>query len=150
MSSGRSGALHKHSFIDRTHILHELTTSNLYRLCLKQTMFINSVTGASYTHWGADFLLLCPHAQQSLTIHRGLVWSSPANAFWLLIYLISSNRWLIEIHQKFLSVHSPPGVSGLSAPARAPLPGVLAGPLSCSHWQSISHWDNQPQDTVWS
>lgn len=59
---------------------------------------------------------------------RGLVSSFLANAFWLLIYLISLNRSVIEIHQKLLSERPPPVVCGLSAPAPAPLLGVLAGP----------------------
>lgn len=51
--------------------------------------------------------LLRLHAHTIMSNHWGLVWSYLANVFWLLIYLISFNRLVIEIHQKFLSVHSP-------------------------------------------
>lgn len=115
-----------------------------------QTKFNNSAFGPGYTLSIAD----CFHC----VLMRNKGWQTTevssrailANAFWLLIYLISSNRWVIEIHQKFLSVHSPLVSVGFQHLLGLHYRGSSLGPSHSSQWQSISHWDNQPQDTVWS
>lgn len=63
--------------------------------------FANSSTNTTFR------LRLRLHVHKITSNRRGLVSSYFANVFWLLIYLVSFNRSVIEIHQKFLSVHSP-------------------------------------------
>lgn len=79
---------------------------------------------------------------------QGLVSSYPPNVFWLLIYLISFNRSVIEIHQKFLSVNSPLMSVGFQHLLRLHYRGSSLGSSHTTEWQSISHWDNQAQDAV--
>lgn len=69
------------------------------------------------------------HVHKIMSRRRGLVSSYLANVFWLLIYLISFNRSVIEIHQKFLSVHSPLMSAGFQHLLRLHYRGSSLGPL---------------------
>lgn len=73
--------------------------------------------------------LLRMHMHKIMSKHCGLVSSYLANVFWLLIYFISFNRSVIEIHQKFLSVHSPLMSVGFQHLLRLHYWGSSLGPL---------------------
>lgn len=73
--------------------------------------------------------LLWLHVQKIMSSRLGLVSSFLANAFWLLIYLISFNRSVIEIHQNFLSVRSPLMSVGFQHLLRLHYQGFSLGPL---------------------
>ncbi len=73
---------------------------------------------------------LCASAEaEAVSNRRALVSRYLANVFWLLIYLISFNRSVIEIHQKFLSVHSPPMSGGSQHLLSLHYRGSSLGPL---------------------
>lgn len=69
------------------------------------------------------------HMHKITSTLGGLVSSYLANVFWLLIYLISFNRSVIEIHQKFLSVLSPLMSEGFQHLLRLHYWGSSLGPL---------------------
>lgn len=69
------------------------------------------------------------HTHTTMSNRWGLVSSYLANVSWLLIYLISFNRSVIEIHQKFLSVHSPLMSVGFQHLLRLHYRGSSLGPL---------------------
>lgn len=86
------------------------TTALKYRK-LFESLWLNF--NASGYHRNVSDTILSARPLRKKKEAWGLVSSCLANAFWLPIYLISFNRSVIEIHQKFLSVHSPLLSAGL-------------------------------------
>lgn len=97
-------------------------------ICLLPAQF--PLSRHTYTLFSQSTLcLLWLHMHEITSNHCGLVSSYLANVFWLLIYLISFNRSVIEIHQKFLSVHSPLMSVGFQHLLRLHYWGSSLGPL---------------------